>query len=314
MSRVQNKIRMTEEQALERVQESIEYTKNWKHHDAVLRGIPKEARTEKVCNLVFDHPNRFYLDKEFPHVPPQARTEDLVLRYITARPDKYVELPEELRTDIVSIAAMLRPTKDYGYENSKALPEHLKGLDWEYLRHQFKKVLGMIDKLAFMIDEKGEEAIVTSLQEKYAEYEAHNTRMAEFDAGQRSFSPSGALKTVEAGAIVKAQIEQQSLLDSVEGTFRSLLFSDPDGGTKYEFFDEKKRHLVALRVVRQVAVSMGIKQDNVMSLSLRNVGDDNSLFGVLRQINAEAGPERQRKISVTHAKAQRKAQRNGGGR
>lgn len=116
----------SEEDVYKEVQDYI----NSENHKrpCTLSTIKKNLRTQKIVDLIFSNPNIFKLEKEMEFVPPECRTEDVLLRYVMSDPERINYLTEEEKTIPILI----------GFEISKRIYEEMSARWFGQWRETFE--------------------------------------------------------------------------------------------------------------------------------------------------------------------------------
>lgn len=87
---------------------------------SALSPLKREARTKRVCDFVFEHPNIFKLSTEIKFVPMDVLSKEMLIKLILADPENISLLDDDLITTEVMVA----------FEFSKRRIEHMSAREW----------------------------------------------------------------------------------------------------------------------------------------------------------------------------------------
>ena len=116
----------TEEEIIKDLMDYIASGK--RNRPSVLAPLKRDARTQKICDLVFSNPDVFKLETEIKHVPMNCLTEEILIKLVLAKTENINLLSEDMMTVPVMVA----------FEFSKRRSEHFSHLEWGKYAVKFK--------------------------------------------------------------------------------------------------------------------------------------------------------------------------------
>lgn len=134
----------TEEEIIRDLTKYIESKK--RNRPSALSPIKKEARTRRICDLVFSRPDIFKLDTEIKYVPMDVLTTEMLIRLVLSWPKNISLLDDDLISTEIMVA----------YEFSKRRNEHIEAINWGSCGLKFEypnKIHKVRDSISDLCDE-----------------------------------------------------------------------------------------------------------------------------------------------------------------
>lgn len=117
-----------------------------KNRPSALSPLKKEARTQKICDLVFANPDTFKLETEIKFVPRECITTNILVKLVLAGPENIKLLNDDLISTDVMVA----------FEFSKRRTEYISALIWSTSGQKFQypqKIFEVRDSVSELCDE-----------------------------------------------------------------------------------------------------------------------------------------------------------------
>lgn len=117
-----------------------------KNRPSFLSPLKKEARTQKICDLVFANPDTFKLETEIKFVSKECLTEEIMIKLVLASPENIKLLEDDVITPAVMVA----------FEFSKRRTEHISAIIWSTSEQKFQypqKIFEVRDSVSELCDE-----------------------------------------------------------------------------------------------------------------------------------------------------------------
>lgn len=141
-----------------------------RNRPSALAPLKRDARTKRICDLVFANPRTFKLAKEIKHVPMDCLTEDILLKFVLADPENISLLSDDMLTIPVMVA----------YEFAKRRFEHRSSIEWGEYALRFKlpsKIHEVRDSISNLCDEL---ALKYNDEDTLRDYELYVNKVSEY--------------------------------------------------------------------------------------------------------------------------------------
>lgn len=156
-------ITMSEEEILKDLEK---YIKGWKRNRPnVLATIKKSKRTKRIVDLIFSRPDVFKLENEIRNVPEELLTDEILIRFVLARPKEISLLDERVLSTPVLVA----------FEFAKRRYEHFSSRAWGEWSERiktpeiYKKCIDDIRSLCDVLPSKYDDQIYRDNELEYYE-------------------------------------------------------------------------------------------------------------------------------------------------
>lgn len=186
-----------------------------RNRPSVLAPIKREARTKRICDLVFSNPKTFKLATEIKYVPMDCLTEDILLKLVLADPENITLLSDDMLTIPVMVA----------YEFSKRRFEHLSSIEWGKYAVRFKepqKIHEVRDDISNLCDEL---ALKYNDEDTLRDYELYVNKVSEYIG---NFFKEKELFELE--KIDKVKVKYEAVDVATEKRVLVLISGEPDSG------------------------------------------------------------------------------------
>lgn len=116
----------TEEEIIRDLESYIKSRKQ--NRPNVLASIKKSARTQRIIDLIFSNPDTFKLENEIKNVPSELLTNEILIKFVLAKP-KHISLLDE---------SVLRTPVLVAFEFAKRRYEHFSRMLWNKYAESLK--------------------------------------------------------------------------------------------------------------------------------------------------------------------------------
>ncbi len=186
-----------------------------RNRPSVLAPLKREARTQKICDLVFSNPSVFKLETEIKHVPMNCLTEEILIKLVLVNPENINLLSEEMITVPVMVA----------FEFSKRRAEHLSHLEWGKYAVKFKypkKLHEVRDSIDILCDQL---TLKYNDKDTLRSYELYVNKVSKYIAN--FFKEK---EMIELQKMEKVKVKYSSVDVATEKRVLVLITGEPDSG------------------------------------------------------------------------------------